>query len=71
MSFCCVGDLERLEAVCKLTNNSNEVRGIVEAIRQGLNGTQSPDQIYDVRAAITHLCYMIENLKHQADVSPS
>ena len=63
-------DLRHLEAVCKLTNNSKEIREIVTAIQRGLVGTKSADEIADIRAALTHLCYMTENLKHQADVRP-
>ena len=68
MSFCRVDSLKRLEVTCKGTNNSKEVRDTVEAIAQGLNGTKSPEEISDIRAALIHLCYMTENLKHQADV---
>ena len=69
VSFCHVRDLKSLEAVCKLTNNSKEVRDIVEAIRRGLDGTNSTDQLADIRDALTHLCNMTISLKHQVDVS--
>ena len=36
MSFGAVNDLKTLESVCKLTNNSSEVKDIVAAISQGL-----------------------------------
>ena len=62
-------DLKSLEAVCKLTNNSKEVRDIVEAIRRALDGTNSADQLADIRDALTHLCNMTISLKHQVDVS--
>ena len=58
-----------MEVVCKKTNNSVEVQDIVETIRQGLDGTNSIDEIAEIRAALTHLCNMTVNLKHQADVS--
>ena len=69
VSFCHANDLKRMEVVCKQTNNSEEVQDIVEAIRQGLDGTNSIDEIAEIRAALTHLCNMTVNLKHQADVS--
>ena len=68
MSFCDIDDLRRTETVCKLTNNRNEVRDIVVAIRRGLAVTESADGISGISAALTHLCYMIEGLEHQADV---
>lgn len=72
MSFCGIIDLKKLEAVCKLTNNSKEVQDIVAAIRQGLVvGIKSPDEVAEIRDALTHLCNMTDILKHQADVSPS
>ena len=54
--------------MCPLTGNSSEVWNIVQAIRKGLAGTESVGDIADVKDALTHLCYMIENLNHQADV---
>ena len=68
MSLCCVKDLKSLEVVCRNTNNSSEIRDIVETIRQGLIGRKTADEVADIRAALIHLCYMTENLKHQADV---
>lgn len=67
VSFCHANDLKRMEVVCKKTNNSVEVQDIVETIRQGLDGTNSIDEIAEIRAALTHLCNMTVNLKHQAD----
>ena len=69
MSFCNVGELKRLEVVCKVLNNSEEVRQIVETIRQGVTGKKTKDEIADIKAALIHLCNMTEGLKHQADVS--
>ena len=69
ISFCHVRELKRLEVVCTRTNNSNEIRDIVATIRRGLGGTKSPTELADIIAALTHLCYMTVNLKHQADVS--
>ena len=69
MSFGCVFDLMQLEAVCKLTNNSREIEDIVMTFRRGLVGTKSADEVADIRAALTHLCYMTQHLQHQADVS--
>ena len=69
MSFCSIDGLKRLEAVSQLTGNSSEVWNIVQAIRKGLVGTKSVGDIADVKDALTHLCYMIESLNHQADVS--
>ena len=63
--------MKRLETVCKLTNNNTEVQDIVARIRRGLEGSKSAEEIADVTAALTHLSYMTENLKHEADVSPS
>ena len=71
MSFCCVKDLKRLELVCKITNNSNDIRHVVKIISKALIGTPEPREITEIKAALTHLCYMGENLKHQADVSLS
>lgn len=68
MSFCYVKDLQRLEVVCKLTNNSKEVHGIVKTIREGLAGSNPDEELASIRAALTHLCYMTENLKHQDDI---
>ena len=68
MSFCVVNDLKKLESVCKLTNNSSEVEDIVAAIRQGILGIEAAGGVADIRSSLTHLCYMTENLKHQADV---
>lgn len=67
LSFCCARDLKTVEAVCKLTNNKAEIRNIVAVIRRGLVGTKSAKEIAEIRAALIHLCYMTENLKHQAD----
>ena len=69
MSFCSVKDLKHLETVCKITNNSNEIQCTVKKINKALIGTPDPDEIAELHAALTHLCYMGENLKHQADVS--
>ena len=69
LSFCSARDLKTVEAVCKLTNNKAEIRNIVAVIRRGLVGTKSAKEIAEIRAALIHLCYMTENLKHQADVS--
>ena len=55
--------------MCKLTNNSNEIRDIVATLCGGLVGNKSADEVADVRDALTHLCYMTENIEHQADVS--
>ena len=68
MSFCSIDELKRLEAVCQLIGNSSEVWNIVQAIRKGLVGTESVGDIADIKDSLTHLCYMIENLNHQADV---
>lgn len=48
----------------------SEIRDIVATIRRGLVGTDSADEIASITAALTHLCYMTENLAHHADVSP-
>ena len=57
--------------MCTVTNNSTEVREIVEKIRQGgLVGTNTEDEIVVLRDAVAHLCNMTETLKNQDDVSP-
>lgn len=71
VSFCGSNELKKLEVVCKRTNNSKEVQDIVAAIRQGLVGIKSAEQIAEVTAAITHLCNMTDSLTLQADVSAS
>ena len=68
MSFSHVDSLKRLEVVCSQTNNSKEVRDVVDSITKGLTGTKTAEEIGDIRAALIHLCYMTENLNHQADV---
>ena len=69
MSFCTVAELKRLEIVCKVWNNSEEVHQIVATIRQGVVGKKTKAEIAAIRAALIHLCYMTEELRHQADVS--
>ena len=69
MSFGAVNDLKTLESVCKLTNNSSEVKDIVAVISQGLKDIKLTDEVADIQSSLTHLCYMTENLKHQADVN--
>lgn len=74
MSFGDINDLKRLEIVCKLTNNSNEIRSIVAGIRRGFGGgiksaEEIDMEIANILSSLTHLCYMTEKLNHQADVS--
>ena len=64
-----MGELKRLEVVCKVLNNSEEVRQIVVTIRQGVVGKKTRDEVAAIRSALIHLSNMTEQLKHQADVS--
>ena len=52
--------------MCKLTNNDREIKDTVGSIRCGIDCTAK--EIAEIKAAITHLCYMTENLNHKADV---
>ena len=63
MSFGAVNDLKTLESVCKLTNNSSEVKDIVTVIRQDLKDIKLTDEVVDIQSSLT------ENLKNQADAN--
>ena len=67
-SFCSIMDLKILEIVCKLTNNESEIQELVDVIRRGHVATKSVQEIAEIKAAMTHLCYMTENLTHKPDV---